>query len=448
MGKKEKENVIEETNESEKCTKNESIKVDKKIIHKKKLLIMFLTLIVFIGLCISLYFATKLELFLTIMIIVLFLLFPAFVIFLCSISKIINKLGVVLICYLGGLLVGNIGILPDFFNGAQSMIQDLSVSIALPLLLFSLNIKKWLKLAKSGLLAMVLAIISIAIVTFVLFIIFGMNEKSAQLSGLAVGVYSGGTPNIAAIYKSIGVTINDYILFNTYDTVLSLIYILFLTTIAQKFFTKLFKLRPYLAISKNKDDINHNIFDESIDSYRGIFKKDVLPRLLGCFLLSIVLLGLSYVIGGLCGSYATAITILLITTGGICCSFIKPVRETKKTFQLGMYIIYVFCFTVASMADVSALINIDWIIFGYVGISIFGSLLIHALLCKFAKIDTDTMIIVSTSAVCSPPFVPVVANGLKNPDVLVTGLITGIIGYAIGNYIGIGIYYLYSLIIL
>jgi uncharacterized membrane protein len=96
------------------------------------------------------------------------------------------------------------------------------------------------------------------------------------------------------------------------------------------------------------------------------------------------------------------------------------------------------------MADFKALINIDWIIFAYVGLSIFGSLLLHALLCKFAKIDVDTMIIVSTSAVCSPPFVPVVANGLKNREILVTGLITGIVGYAIGNYVGIGIYYLYS----
>jgi len=72
-------------------------------------------------------------------------------------------------------------------------------------------------------------------------------------------------------------------------------------------------------------------------------------------------------------------------------------------------------------------------------ISIFGSMLIHALLCRMFHIDSDTMIITSVSAVCSPPFVPVVVSRLKNRDILISGLVTGIIGYTIGNYLGIGL---------
>ena len=64
-------------------------------------------------------------------------------------------------------------------------------------------------------------------------------------------------------------------------------------------------------------------------------------------------------------------------------------------------------------------------------------MLLHALLCKFAKVDSDTMIVTSVSAICSPPFVPVAAAALNNNAVLVLGLTTGIIGYAVGNYLGI-----------
>ena len=91
------------------------------------------------------------------------------------------------------------------------------------------------------------------------------------------------------------------------------------------------------------------------------------------------------------------------------------------------------------MTRFDVLVHIDWNILLYVVISIFGSMVIHALLCKPFKLDSDTMIITSVSAVCSPPFVPVVVSGLKNRDVLITGLVTGIIGYAIGNYLGIGV---------
>jgi uncharacterized membrane protein len=53
------------------------------------------------------------------------------------------------------------------------------------------------------------------------------------------------------------------------------------------------------------------------------------------------------------------------------------------------------------------------------------------------RIDADTVIITSTAMIYSPPFVPVVAAALKNRDVIISGLTTGIIGYVIGNYLGI-----------
>ena len=83
---------------------------------------------------------------------------------------------------------------------------------------------------------------------------------------------------------------------------------------------------------------------------------------------------------------------------------------------------------------------------GFVAISIVGSLTVHAILCKLFRVDTDTFLITSTSAICSPPFVPVVAAALKNKTIILSGLTTGIIGYAIGNYLGISLAYLFKLI--
>jgi uncharacterized membrane protein len=42
----------------------------------------------------------------------------------------------------------------------------------------------------------------------------------------------------------------------------------------------------------------------------------------------------------------------------------------------------------------------------------------------------------------SPPFVPVVAAAMRNKEVVVPGMIIGVIGYAIGNYLGVAIAYL------
>jgi len=68
-----------------------------------------------------------------------------------------------------------------------------------------------------------------------------------------------------------------------------------------------------------------------------------------------------------------------------------------------------------------------------------GSLLLHALLCKLAGVDSDTFMVTSVSAICSPPFVPLLVKALGNPGVMLSGMTTGIIGYALGNYLGVSL---------
>lgn len=378
-----------------------------------------------------------------ILIAALFLLFPAPVIFLNNRFKIVEKIGIVLICYICGMLVGNTGILPESFAGIQTTLQDVSICLALPLILFSVDIKKWLKTARKGIVCMLLAVVSIATVVFILQLVFKDNPEAPKYAGLAIGVYTGGTPNLASIKTAIGVDETTFTIFNTYDMVVSIFYMILVTSGARKVFIKIFGLKPYEG-DKNIGVDSEETETGSETSYKGFFKPAVFGKICVAFLISAVIVGISYVVGTFVKGYETAVTILLITTLSIACSFIKPIRSIKRTSQAGMYIIYVFCFTVATMSDFSKLININYTILIYIICSIYGSMIIHALLCKLAKIDSDTMLITSVSAICSPPFVPVVATSLKNNAALVSGIATGIIGYAIGNYLGIGTYWLFE----
>ena len=377
--------------------------------------------------------------------IIAFVLFPSLIIWLAAKSKIIKTIGVVLICYFAGILVGNIGVLPENFQGAQTMMQEISVAMALPLLLFSLDVKKWFRIAKSGFISFLLVVVATAVITLVLQLtVAGKMEDGWKYAGMATAVYIGGTPNLAAMKTALEVDNDVYMLFNTYDMVISLVYILFMSSVARVFFQKVFRLRPYQAVDGNRDQETADIGDESAEAFGKIFHGPAIVRLFLALLLSGAIVALSSFVGGLFQGNSMAVTILLITSLGIACSFIKPIRDIKFTFQAGMYIIYVFCLAVASMARVDMLINIDWSVLWYVTICIFGSMLIHALLCKLCKIDSDTMIITSVSTVCSAPFVPAVASALKNKNILISGLATGIMGYALGNYLGVGIAMLFK----
>ncbi len=370
---------------------------------------------------------------------ILFILIPAPIIWLNNRVKIVEKIGIVIICYALGMLVGNIGVIPESFSGIQTTIQDVSVCLALPLILFSIDIKQWKKTAKKGLICMTLAVVSIITTVFVLHMIFRENNPDvADYGALAIGVYTGGTVNVASIAAATNIPENSYMMFNTVDMVVSSIYMIFLTSIGRKFFQKVFRLPAF------QGDMNvEGVEVEDDNSFKGMAKPAVAGKLVLAFLLSAVILGISYVVGNLVKGYETAVTILLITTLSLACSFIRPVREIKKTRSLGMYIIYIFCFTVATMADFSEFAeNFDYTLLIYITVSIFGSMFLHALLSKLAKVDSDTMIVTSVSAICSPPFVPVVVATLNNNAVLISGLTTGIIGYAIGNYLGVFMHFL------
>ena len=377
-----------------------------------------------------------------ILLVTFYLLFPVLVIYLGNTFSFIRKIGSIVICYLVGLFVGNIGILPSNLEGMHDILTSVTVPIAIPLLLFSEDIRKWIKMARMTFISMLLGILSVLIMVVIGFFIFRSQiPETWKISGLLIGVYTGGTPNLAAIATMLDVKDEIYILTHTADLVVGAFVLLFLLTFAQRFF--LLFMRPF----KSPDGIEfQNHTSEMVDefeSYDGFFNRFTFFPLLKGFGLTVLIFAIG---GGLSMLFSknnqTVVAILTITTLGIIASTFSSINSIKKTFQLGMYFILVFSLVVASMANLSEMFNTDnsaflISIFMYILLAVVGSLFLHAIISWIFKIDVDNFLITSVALSMSPPFVPVVAAALKNKMIVISGLIIGIIGYAIGNYLGV-----------
>ncbi len=376
--------------------------------------------------------------------IIVFVFAPAIVIFLEGKYNILKKIGAVLVCYGIGLAIGNMGVLPEGSDKIQNMLTTITIPLSLPLILFSMDVKKWFKNAKSAFASLLIGIISVLVVIFIGYWIFkGKIENIWQVSGMLVGIYTGGTPNMAAIKSALGISQELYILTHTYEMSLGALYLIFVLSIGQR--VLLWILPAYKSPVKKTIDYGKLELEEEekFESYDDIMKKSTLIPLIGAFFLSVAILGISYGISMLFPeNFKTAAIILFITTFGIAFSFIPKIKNIKKTFQLGMYLILIFSVTVASMADINQLANISFSLFYYVGLAMFGSHFLHVLIARIFKIDADTVLISGSALICSPPFVPVVAGALKNKEIILTGLIVGIAGYAIGNYLGVAVAYI------
>ncbi|HPT32461.1 MAG TPA: DUF819 family protein [Prolixibacteraceae bacterium] len=325
----------------------------------------------------------------------------------------------------------------------QSLTYSILILIALPLLLFSLDLKKWIKLAPEAMKSLALGIISLVIVIVAGYFLLVSNEPEGwKIAGMLTGVYTGGTPNLVAIATALKVSPGVFILTNTYDMVLGAFLLLFLMTIAQRTFNLI--LPHFRDVKKHKAICKVINETEGVDNYLGMLNWKSVQKLLVAFGLSVLIVAVSYGLGSLVSKTAQmAVIILTLTTLGLAASLVKKINTIENSFQLGMYFIIVFSLIIASMADLHAMFQIRFLnMFLFVAVAVFGSMIIHVGLSAIFKVDTDTTIITITGLTYSPPFVPAVAAAIRNKEVILTGIANGIIGYAIGNYLGVFLAYL------
>jgi len=373
----------------------------------------------------------------TILLVLFFLLSPLLILRLCHRYSFINKIGAVVIAYVVGFVIGNTGLLTmiDGHARVQELLTTLTIPLAIPLVLFSMDIKKWTQIAGKTFLSMLLAFFAVLLSVIAGFFIFRNQgiESLWDVSGMMVGIYTGSTPNLAAIQIALGADETNYITIVTYDLLIGAFHLLFVMTIAQRLFLTFLPAYSYIdpASGNTKGP-------EGDDPYWGLLKKNMALPLLKAFGIAAVIFG----IGGAATlivpeSSQMTVVILIITTLGIVASLFPAIRKIDKSFELGMYLILIFCMVIASRADLR---NIDFValmIAAYVALVVFGSMLIQALLSWIFKIDADTYIITSTALITNPAVVLVVAGALKNREIVFSGLVVAIIGLATGNYLGI-----------
>ena len=385
--------------------------------------------------------------------IAMFCLVPAGVLWLCRKYPIFDKIGPVMILYAIGLVLANIP-MPVEMKTLQGIIPTIMIPLAIPMMLFGCTFKTseislQVRLVASGVLSVCLAVIGG-------YLIFGDGiHQGAEIGGMLAGKCTGGTLNAAAIKEGLRISDNTYILLTTYDIVICFLYFVFLLAGGIRLFRWLYGEKTRREISaEDAKAIKEEMAAVKANPYKGLWSKEGFKQIFGVLGTTIVVVivaaGLSYLIGWIFdadlanfmnekkGGWFMAPFILMLTTIGIGLSFAKPIQKFDKSYDLGMYLIYIFSLVIASMADLSNLQIMENLhMIAYLAFTIFVSLFVHAIICRFLKVDADSMVISSVAFINSPPFVPMISNAMKNRAALVTGITSGLMGYAVGNYLGI-----------
>ena len=359
---------------------------------------------------------------------------PAGILWACGRFKPLKALGPVILAYLLGILWGNgvelAGLPLD--SGPVETFSGVAVMLAIALLLVGSDFRAWIRLAPVTLKGFGLALLSVAVVVPLGTLLIPM-EEGWKVGGMLVGVYTGGTANLMALATALDVPAETLLLVHGSDVVVGGAYLLFLLSVGPGLYARF--LVPFEGAK--------SAVEESVDE-RPPPTRSELAQGVGIGL-GILALGLGIAAAADAMSERALlepVAILAITTLAIGASFLPRVRQQPGTGPAGDYLLLVFSLGVGTLARASVMRDADWRVVAFTGFVVLGSAALHLLLCRLAGVDRDTAIITSVAGLYGPPFVPPVAKALGNREVIVSGITTGILGLALGNYLGMGMAWL------
>ena len=390
-------------------------------------------------------------------IIVFYLLAPAAVLWGCRRVKFLDKVGPVLTLYILGVVVANLHIVPESCHGIQKILQDVMIPLAIPMMLFGCNFKDF----KAGVTAkaFIVCLISTAVMVVTGFVLLQnkLGIDGPTIGATLSGQYTGGAGNFAAVNMMLGdkaLTGEKFALVSTCNLVVSFFYLMFLMGGGVKFARRIVHGKK---LATHNDTINAAEYVND-NPYKDFGKKQSIIQLLKVFGAAVAVAGVSLLVSGyfkegtvmfdlLGGDFSMVALILILTTISLLLTSFKQVRSWDKSFDAGMYLIYIFCLAMAMLADLTKL---DWAlglwVLVYQTIIVFGSLALCVLLARPFKVDADRAVITSDTCVNSPICVPMIAATMKNKEVIMVGITNGLAGYAVGNYLGYIIYQLLTLL--
>ena len=387
---------------------------------------------------------------------------PALLMFMQARWSWVQKAGAILLAYAVGIVLSLTGVSQSAdaetaqrLANLKTLLQNVCVPLGIPLLLFSSDFKQWRRRWKQVAVAFAVGIVAVmAAVTASYYLFRGQGiPELEKAAGLMVGFYTGGTPNVASLKMALQPSAETFLLVNSFEIVITFVLLAFLLFGGYKLVRRwLPYAQPSVVVTAAPDNPQETAVVRravaragKVEDYRFMFRRPMLKGWLCALGLAVLIAAVTVAFSFLFPvDYRVVAIVLGITTLSIAASFSERVRRLPKSFELGMYFILVFSVVIASDFNVNHLGTVADKLFYFIATVLGLSIALHFLLAKLCRVEADTFTISMTALIFSPPFVPTVAGAMKNRDCMLTGIVVGLLGYALGNYLGIGWYMLIS----
>ena len=344
------------------------------------------------------------------------------------IGKQVSGVGIMLVI---AMLLGNFRIIPHAAP-AYDVVWSFLVPAAVPLLLLKANLRRIIPETGPMLGAYFLGVAGTLIGAVLGLWILPVGDMGPDLAGILSATYIGGSMNFAAVAEALEFTEGTLLTAAlAADNVVGTLHILVVVLI------------PSIAILRRW--IPSPIVENSVATKHDevVTGNEIIPYNLAHICLALTIsLAIGAIGYGIANAmnipnygilFITAITLLVANV------FHKQLENLHGAFETGMMMMYIFFATIGAGADVAVMIEAGVMIFVYASFIILVHLVVIVLGAKLFKMDLAEVVIASLACI-GGPVAPAAISASRGWTSLVTpGLMVGILGYAIANFIGVAL---------
>jgi uncharacterized membrane protein len=314
-------------------------------------------------------------------------------------------------------------------------LSAITIVMAIPLLLMTTDFKAWILRSGPALKAITVAVVGVVLSMFVVKILLGhLHHDSAIILAMIGACLIGSSVNMSAVGISLNADSEVFTLVLTADILCGALFFLYLIGLAPLLY------RWWLPGEVQRENAAADLFEHSRGSVfqwkKAAFWKDLLAAFSLAISCGAAAAGFTMLLSG--GVFREDVFLIMLTIAGIAVGmFSEKVRSIRTADASGQYFLLVFSFAMGWRADFSAILGASQSVLLMVGMAYIFTALIQLLLFKIFKISADAAVMATAGTVFSPVFIGQVAAALNNKQVIITGMVTAILGYALGNFFGL-----------
>ena len=338
-----------------------------------------------------------------------------------------RAMGAALVALLSGVLWSNAGLLPgdstvyDFFVGT-------GVQSGVVLILLSVNITSLRQAGPRMLAAFGLGaagtVVGTAMAGFVLFPQIG--EETWKLAGQYTGTYIGGGLNFAALGQALGTSSDLYSAAVAADVILTAFYM------AICLMVPVLLGKPKQSNTESTDDSSKKV----ITLEHLLYNSGNSVSLRDAAALVAVVVGALWAAGQLHSFFPAIPSVLYLTTLALAAAQIPAIRSLTGSAMVGNYLVLMFLAANGAQSVVANIVKVGPAVFYFAALTV----TVHGLFIfgfgRLLGIDFGTLAVASQSNVGGAASGMAMASARGYVDKILPGIAVGLLGYAMGNYIG------------